>query len=140
MTRVRCWVVLAAAIATGLIWSWDSRSRAADGVDERPKPRLPEHYAAVVDEVQRQTIYGIQNKYAPQIEKLQAQLNAVMGKRNAEIRAVLTPQQQQKVDELSEADKKKGTAKPDDNGTITQKMIDGIDLKGLEKDSPKKGK
>jgi hypothetical protein len=80
---------------------------------EKTKGRLPEHYAAVIDDKQREEIYGIQATYAPQIEKLQAQLNAVLGKRNAEIRAVLTPEQQIKVDELTAAEKKKdNTAKP----------------------------
>jgi|GEM_PF-1208539 len=64
------------------------------------RPRLPMYYARVVDEKQRQKIYDIQRKYHPQIEALQKQLEELIAKRNAEIEAVLTPQQKAEIEKL----------------------------------------
>jgi hypothetical protein len=64
------------------------------------RPRLPVYYARVVDEKQRQKIYDIQRKYHPQIEALQKQLEELIAKRNAEIEAVLTPQQKAEIEKL----------------------------------------
>ncbi|HUY91703.1 MAG TPA: hypothetical protein VMV10_23375 [Pirellulales bacterium] len=73
----------------------------------KPRGRLPAHYGAVVDNEQREKIYGIQQSYQPQIEALQAQLVALREKQAAEIDAVLTPEQKEKVKELAAAAKTK---------------------------------
>jgi hypothetical protein len=108
---------------------------------DKPKGRLPDHYAAVVDDKQREEIYSIQATYAPQIEKLQAQLDAVQGKRNAEIRAVLTPEQQQKVDALAEAHtKKEGAAKTgDEKAAVDPKSVKAAAETKAAEMKPKKG-
>lgn len=62
--------------------------------------RLPPHYGKLVDQTQRTKIYEIQAKYAEKIEDLQEQLKEVMLQRDAEIRGVLTEEQQKKLDEL----------------------------------------
>lgn len=79
------------------------------------RPRLPMYYARVVDEKQRQKIYDIQRKYHPQIEALQRQLEELIAKRNAEIEAVLTPQQKAEIEKLrqeaaTKRSEKSGTA------------------------------
>ena len=62
------------------------------------KGRLPAHFGQVVDEGQRQRIYQIQAGYNPKIEALQAELDALVAQRDAEIRAVLSPEQQRRLD------------------------------------------
>jgi len=58
------------------------------------------YYAKVVDEKQRQKIYDIQRKYHPQIADLQKQLEKLVAQRDAEIEAVLTPQQKAEIEKL----------------------------------------
>ena len=73
--------------------------------------RLPAYYGTVVDDRQRQQIYGIQKHYFAQIEDLKAQLEALTKKRDAEVSAVLSPQQQAEVKRLQAAAKAKRDAK-----------------------------
>ncbi len=67
------------------------------------RPRLPNFYAQVVTEEQRQKIYDIQRKYFPKIETLRKQLEALVAQRDAEIEAVLTEEQKAKVEQLRKA-------------------------------------
>lgn len=64
------------------------------------KGRLPPYYSKVVNDAQRQQIYGIQAAYAARKEALEKELGELTSRRDAEIRAVLTPFQQQKLDGL----------------------------------------
>lgn len=74
---------------------------------KKPAGRLPAHYAKVgVSDEQRKTIYGIQAGYNTQIEALQKQIDALKAKEDAEVVAVLTPDQKKKLDEfIAEAKK-----------------------------------
>jgi hypothetical protein len=75
--------------------------------------RLPPHYAAVVNEKQREEIYKIQEDYQPRIDVLQEQLKALKKERDEKISAVLTPEQRKKVAEAASKPKKNaGEAKP----------------------------
>lgn len=65
--------------------------------------RLPRYYTQVVTEEQRAEIYDLQDEYAPQVEKLEAELAALEDERDGKIAAVLTPEQQEKVAELEAA-------------------------------------
>jgi hypothetical protein len=95
-------------------------SRAADekapsAADAKPLAakaagRLPSHFGKLVDKTQREKIYEIQTKYAEKIEDLQEQLKELMLQRDAEIRAVLTAEQQKKLDELIATVKSKSKA------------------------------
>lgn len=69
--------------------------------------RLPAYYSQVVNGQQREKIYAIQKQYAPKIAELKAQLQAVQEKQNAEVEAVLTPDQLATVKKLSEDAKAK---------------------------------
>lgn len=69
----------------------------------KPRGRLPNYYAAVVSQAQREKIYGIQAKYTDRIEELQKQLDALKNQRDDEVEAVLTPDQLAKVVEAREA-------------------------------------
>lgn len=64
------------------------------------KGRLPAHYGQIVNNAQRQRIYQIQATYNPQIEALRAEIEALTAKRDAEILAVLSPDQQQRLETL----------------------------------------
>jgi hypothetical protein len=57
--------------------------------------RLPAYYTRVVNQKQREQIYDVQAKYQPEIDALEEQLQALIAKRDAEIEAVLTPEQRE---------------------------------------------
>ena len=66
--------------------------------------RLPSHYTQVgVTESQRQKIYSIQGSYDAKITSLKNQLTEATAKRDAEVRGVLTADQQKQLDKLSGA-------------------------------------
>ena len=77
----------------------------------KPRGRLPAYYGEVVDAAQREKIYAIQQSYAERIAALQAQLKDLNEKMDAEVKAVLTPEQQKKLDELSAAAKARRQAR-----------------------------
>jgi hypothetical protein len=66
--------------------------------DNAQRPRLPNHFADVVDAQQRETILRVYERYAPKIKALREQLAALQNERNQEIRSVLTAEQQAQVD------------------------------------------
>ncbi|HEV3344129.1 MAG TPA: hypothetical protein VG125_27385 [Pirellulales bacterium] len=86
-------------------------AKAADGKTAKPraKPRgrLPAYYSKVVDGQQREKIYKIQQQYEPKISALKAELQALQEKVDAEVEAVLTPEQQATVKKLTEEAKAK---------------------------------
>jgi hypothetical protein len=73
--------------------------------------RVPAYYSTVVDDRQREQIYAIQRRYFAPIEDLKAQLEALTEKRDAEVAAVLSPQQQAEVMRLQAEAKAKRRAK-----------------------------
>jgi hypothetical protein len=103
-------------LALALVWSQPTTlCTAADDAPaakekSKPKGRVPNYYSKVVDGQQREKIYQIQQTYGPQIEQLQVQLKALTEKRDAEINALLTPDQQQRVATLM-AEAKQAAAK-----------------------------
>lgn len=120
-------VVLSVA-AAGLTWSplagQDNKKgadkaktteKAKPGDVEKPKGRLPPYYKDVVTEKQRDEIYTIQAKYEPQIDELQAQIDKLQEKRDAEIEKLLNASQKSKLEKLkAEKSKKKAAAAADD--------------------------
>lgn len=77
-----------------------------------PRGRLPRYYAQVVTQKQREQIYAIQQQYTGSIAELEQQIDSLVAKRDAEVRAVLSPEQQHEVDELyAEAERKREAAK-----------------------------
>lgn len=117
-TARRIWLSLAAlplALALGLLSSPvlsqetdPAEKPAAEAPAEKkpapkkPRGRLPAYYAKVVTAAQREEIYSIQGQYQEQIDALMKQLAEIEAKRDAEVAAVLTPEQQKQVAEMVE--------------------------------------
>ena len=80
---------------------------------KKPKGRLPGGYGKLgLSGEQRRKIYGIQDSYRDRIEELERQLDALKEQRDAEIVAVLTPEQKQTLEaQLKEKEAKKQQAK-----------------------------
>lgn len=69
--------------------------------------RLPAYYAKVVTPEQRAEIYAVQKRHAEKIDALKAQLKAAIQQRDAEVEAVLSDEQKQKLaDMIAEAKQK----------------------------------
>lgn len=86
-----------------------------------PRGRLPNYYRQVVTPTQREKIYTLQASYAEKIEVLEKQIAELEAKRDAEVEALLTPEQREKVKALAEEARKRraeraaeraGTAEP----------------------------
>lgn len=90
----------------------EKKTRKASGT-KKGAGRLPMYYAQVVDKEQRTRILAIQDEYAPKIEAIQRQIDALTKERDDKVAAVLTPEQQKKIDDLKAAvQKKRGDKKP----------------------------
>jgi hypothetical protein len=91
----------------------EPKSKKSEAKEKAPvKGRLPQYYGKVdVDDKQKESIYKIQASYDAQIDKLTAELAELKSKRDAEVRAVLTKEQQKKLDAAIE-EAKKGKEKP----------------------------
>ena len=87
--------------------AWGGAAPQGTSPTRQVRGRLPNHYGKVVTDQQRQTIYALQALYAPHIEKLQAQIDALTRERDARIEAVLTPTQRKQLAELKDAARKK---------------------------------
>lgn len=78
------------------------------------KRRLPRHYGKLgLSDAQREKIYGVQEKYQTDIDKLEKQLADVKARQDADCRKVLTADQKKQLTETIEAAKAKG-AKEDE--------------------------
>jgi Spy/CpxP family protein refolding chaperone len=76
-------------------------------VASKPRGRLPQYYGQIgLSDKQRQQIYDVQANYKKQIDELQKQIDALKAKEDAEVVAVLTPEQKKNLDELLAAAKK----------------------------------
>jgi hypothetical protein len=83
---------------------------AQEAAKEKPakakaKPRLPTHYAKVVDPVQREKILEIRAGFVAKKEALQKQLDAISTEEMTAIEAVLTAEQKEKIAALQSESK-----------------------------------
>jgi hypothetical protein len=75
---------------------------------KKPRGRLPAYYAQIgLSTEQRDEIYAVQATYRKPIEDLHKQIEALQKKQDAEVVAVLKPEQKEKLDELLAAAKKR---------------------------------
>lgn len=79
-----------------------SQPDAAKKKKERADPRgpLPAYYRDVVDGLQREQVYKIQESYRPKLAELEAQMKELTEKRDGEIEALLRPEQKERVKKL----------------------------------------
>lgn len=101
-----------ALLLSGLIWSLNSNLPAQDSAtetttdttpaDDDSHRRLPAYYNDLVTPGQRARIYQIQDEYETQIEQLKQQLREVVSQRDAEVEAVLEPEQRELLTEVKE--------------------------------------
>ncbi len=94
------WSCLAVLLLVGAAWSVAQEPEAQPR--RQPRGILPAYYAAVVAPDQREKIYGIQQSYAEQLQKLEAEIAAIKAKRDAEVEAVLTAEQLKKVKAMAD--------------------------------------
>ncbi len=81
-------------------------------VAKKPAGRLPAHYGKLgISTEQRTKIYGVQASYKKQIDDLQKQIDDLKAKQDAEVEAVLTPDQKKKLDEILAEAKKAAEAR-----------------------------
>lgn len=126
------WTIAVALSATLLavlsVWPLASESRAQNEPPAAQAPvraprRLPAYYARVVTPQQRVEIYAIQEEYSAQIAELEAQLQELEAQRDAEIRQVLSAEQQEQLDALIAAARERRrsgtTASGSSGGTST---------------------
>ena len=65
------------------------------------KGTLPQNWGKIgLTDDQKQEIYKIQGKYHSEIEKLEAKVKELKGTRDKEIRAVLTPDQKKRLEDI----------------------------------------
>lgn len=93
-------LALLLAVATAGTWVAAQEEEAPAAKPAASVKRLPPHYSKVVTSEQRTKIYAIQQEYAARIQVLQQQLDDLTSERDAQVREVLTPDQQRLVDEL----------------------------------------
>ena len=75
---------------------------------KKPRRRLPPYYAQIgLSRSQRDGIYEIQGKYGEQINALQKQIAELEARRDAEIAAVLKPDQKKELEALIAAARKR---------------------------------
>lgn len=114
--------LVASLMTVGLVTGWTQETKPTTekpaAAAEKPSNRLPNNYGKLeLSGAQKDSIYQVQDKYASEIDALIKQVETLRQKRDAEIAAVLTKEQQAKLKELvAEATKKaaakKATAKP----------------------------
>lgn len=77
---------------------------------KKPKGHLPPYYNQVVTDKQKDAIYTISNKYDAEIDKLETQIKDLKTRRDAEISALLTDEQKQRIKKLQEEEKAQAEA------------------------------
>jgi|GEM_PF-3430609 len=87
-------------VATPELYAQKEAAKADSKVPEAKKTtrRLPNFFADLVDGVQKEKIYAVQDQYTPQIDALTAQVKALQAKRDADIEAVLNAEQKAKLE------------------------------------------
>ena len=73
----------------------------------KPRGRLPAYFAQVVTPQQREKIYALQKPVMEKIDALEAQIAELKAQMEKDSRALLTPDQIKKIDELAAATQEK---------------------------------
>ncbi len=95
-------VLTAVLVASGGITAQDSKKEVKKD-DPVPKAKgfLPPNYTKLgLTDVQKQDVYTIQAKYNTEIDKLEAKIKELKASRDKEVKAVLTPEQRKRLEEI----------------------------------------
>jgi len=89
----------------------DAAQEKAQEKKAQPTRRLPPYFNKLVNDAQRKQIYELQAAYAPRIDELEAQLQALRGELNTRCENVLSIEQRQQLAVLrAEAKAKRAAA------------------------------
>ncbi|MFO0801344.1 MAG: hypothetical protein U0804_28090 [Gemmataceae bacterium] len=95
-------VVTAVLVAGGGSVAQDAKKDAKKD-DPAPKAKgfLPQNYGKLgLTDTQKQQVYELQAKYNSEIEKLDAKIRELKAARDKEVKAVLTPEQKKRLEEI----------------------------------------
>lgn len=95
-------VLTAAALVVAASGVGFSQDNGQDSGQDQQTRRLPNYYARVVTDDQREQIYEVQEKHAVTIDELQKQLDEAIAARDKEVEAILTPEQLARVKEYEQ--------------------------------------
>lgn len=113
MTNVSCSIFARAAGVGALAIVIVSATLFAADTPKPKKSRLPQYYGQVVTPEQRTAILAVADEYAPKLAELEAKLLALRGEADGKMRALLSSEQQKKLDQLIAEGKAKRDKKPD---------------------------
>ena len=112
----------------------EAKSAAAEAT-KADGPRLPNYYARVVTDEQRPKLTAILQEFAPQIAEKRSELQALIGKRDAALGKILTPDQRQEVEKLRAEAASKRQAADDSDAAANGKAKKAKSAKGKAKES-----
>jgi Spy/CpxP family protein refolding chaperone len=95
-------VFTAALVVTGGITAQDAKKDAKKD-DPAPKAKgfLPQNFGKLgLTDVQKQDVYNIQAKYNTKIDEYEAKIRELKSARDKEVKAVLTPDQKKRLEEI----------------------------------------
>jgi Spy/CpxP family protein refolding chaperone len=85
----------------GGIVAQDKKDGKKDDAGPKAKGFLPMNWGKIgLTDNQKQEIYTIQGKYNAEIDKLEAKIRELKGARDKEMKAVLTPEQKKRLEEI----------------------------------------
>lgn len=102
MFRVLIPAVFAALVITGSTTAQDAKKEVKKD-DPVPKAKgfLPQNFGKLgLTDVQKQQVYDVQAKYNTEIDKLEAKIRELKASRDKEVKAVLTPEQRKRLEEI----------------------------------------
>ncbi|QDU21115.1 hypothetical protein [Urbifossiella limnaea] len=95
-------VVTAVLVAGGGSVAQDAK-KDTKKADPAPKAKgfLPQNYGKLgLTDTQKQQVYEVQAKYNTEIDKLDAKIRELKAARDKEVKAVLTPEQKKRLEEI----------------------------------------
>lgn len=96
-------VLIPAVVVAALVASGGTPAQEAKKDDPAPKAKgfLPQNYAKLgLTDTQKQQVYDTQAKYNTEIDKLEARIKELKTARDKEVKAVLTPEQKKRLEEI----------------------------------------
>jgi len=111
-------LLLMALVLTSLAIAQDREGRPGTTDQKQAKPirgRLPAYFSQLVTIEQREEIYSIQARFSEPIAELTKQLKETTDRRDREVMEVLSVEQQQKLNALKEAARKRREVRAAEN-------------------------